>query len=104
MRDIKRDEFGRFIKGHQETRGENNPNWKGDEAGYFAIHDWVKLRLGKPRLCSECGTTEAKKYEWANISGQCKRELTDWRRLCVSCHRKWDGHAYTMWQTRRSNA
>ena len=29
------------------------------------------------------------------------REITDWVRLCVSCHRLLDDHAIKMWETRR---
>jgi len=101
MREIKRDKFGRFIKGHTETRGENNPMWKGDKAGYFSIHDWVKIRLGRPKECEWCGTKWAKKYEWASISGETKRDLFDWIRLCTSCHRYFDGHSHKAWRTRR---
>lgn len=62
---------------------------------------WVELHKGKPSLCEHCGTTEAKKFEWANISKKYKRELDDWIRLCTKCHRKFDGHHIKMWQTRR---
>ena len=57
-----------FQKGHTLTRGELNANWKGNKVGYGALHDWLILRLGKPQVCDNCGTTKAKKYEWANIS------------------------------------
>lgn len=30
------------------------------------------------------------RYEWANISGEYKRERSDWVMLCPSCHRKID--------------
>jgi len=92
-----------FQKGHKRTVEELNANWKGNEVGYGALHDWLKLRLGKPRYCETCGTKKAKKYEWANISGEYRRDVTDWRRLCVSCHRKLDGHSYKAWLTRRAN-
>lgn len=92
---------GSYQKGHTRTRGKDNANWKGDNVGYHALHGWVNLRLGKPKLCSICGTTKAKKYEWANISGKYQRTKKDWERLCVSCHRKKDGHANKMWKTRR---
>ncbi len=102
MREIKqRDKKGRFAKGHKLTQQEKNGNWKGGLVGYFALHNWVNLYLGKPKKCDRCGTTESKKYEWSNISGEYKRDTCDWERLCVSCHRKKDGHAYKMWETRR---
>lgn len=70
---------------------------------YSYLHRWVSRFLGKPRICSECGTTESKNYDWANISGKYLKDLSDWKRLCRSCHRKMDfkdkpcprGHAYT---------
>lgn len=86
--------------------GENNNKWKGDSVGYVALHDWVARYLGKPRECEECGTKTAKKYEWANTSGEYKRDLKDWIRLCTSCHRYRDGHssqvAFKAWVTRRA--
>ena len=102
-REIKqRDDKGKFVKGHTLTQGKNNAQWKGKDVGYFSLHNWVSYHLGKPKLCSSCGTTEAKKYEWSNISGEYKREASDWERLCVSCHRLKDGHADKMWETRRA--
>lgn len=53
---------------------------------YRGIHNWVERRLGKPKRCDVCLVTEDKMYHWANISGQYKKELSDWRRLCVPCH------------------
>lgn len=60
--------------------------------GYRAIHLWVERKLGKPKLCSECSFTSdnGRQFHWANLSGEYKRNLSDWKRLCVSCHRKMD--------------
>lgn len=33
---------------------------------------------------------QPKRYEWANISGEYKRDRSDWVMLCPSCHRKID--------------
>lgn len=92
---------GRFKKGHSETVGRKNANWRGNKAGYTSVHDWLYIRLGTPRKCEHCSSIGKKKYEWANISKKYKRVLTDWIRLCTSCHRKYDGHAKKMWETRR---
>lgn len=73
-------------------RGSESHAWKGDKAGYGSMHDWVRKELGKPSFCEICKTLEAKKYEWANISGQYKRDVTDWKRLCTRCHHKFDNH------------
>lgn len=71
-------------------KGSKNQNWKGDKVGYMALHDWVRRTLGKPKYCEHCKTTEAKMFDWANISGKYKRNIKDWKRLCRSCHIKYD--------------
>ncbi len=76
-----------FKKG--DNMNEYNSNWKADNAGYVAKHAWVYLRLGKPSICDFCKTTIGK-FEWSNISGNYLRDLNDWQRLCISCHRKYD--------------
>lgn len=70
---------------------DKNGSWKGDKVGYYGLHKWVENQLGKPKRCESCKTIKAKKYEWANISKSYKRELSDWVRLCVSCHHYFDG-------------
>ena len=81
----------------EEGRGNFNPprdnkhwRWKGDKVQYGALHTWVRRRLGKPNYCAYCESTTAKKYEWCNISKTYRRELSDWVRLCTSCHRLYD--------------
>ena len=39
---------------HVDNSGENNPSFKGDKAGYGAIHAWVRRRKIKPELCEKC--------------------------------------------------
>jgi len=80
---------------------ESHPTWKGDKASYATKHQWVARKLGKPRLCSHCGTLDAKRYEWANISKEYKRNLDDYIRLCKSCHMKYDNVASRAWETKR---
>jgi hypothetical protein len=71
-------------------RGEKHWNWKGNEVDYRALHYWVERRLGKPQCCDLCGTIERKKYHWANKSGKYKRDINDWIRVCVKCHKNYD--------------
>ena len=63
-----------------------------DIKGYRQIHLWVERQLGKPLSCTRCLHTfqRTRQVNWANISGEYKRELTDWVRLCVGCHRRMD--------------
>ena len=70
--------------------GELNNSWKGDSVGYSALHKWVARHLGKPSKCEACGDTSERKYEWANLSRQYKRDLKDWKRMCTPCHRAYD--------------
>lgn len=66
-----------------------NGGWKGQGVTYSELHNWVARHRGRPSLCEHCGTTEAN-FEWANISGEYKRDLADWMRLCKSCHERHD--------------
>lgn len=70
-----------------------NPRWRGDDAEYNALHVRVLNARGRPSECEECGTTEALRYEWANVSGHYE-DIYDYRRLCSRCHQIFDhGHA-----------
>lgn len=92
--------IGLFSKGKvfsRETRqkisiakvGDKNPNWKGEKVGYDALHIWIRRRLVKPEICSNC--KEGKALDLANISQKYKRDLTDWEWLCRKCHMTKDG-------------
>ena len=65
-------------------------NWKGENAGYAAKHKWINRVGGNPKYCEHCKRTNKKRYDWANISGKYKREVSDWKRLCTRCHKKYD--------------
>ena len=57
--------------------------------GYSATHYWVYRYYGKANHCVEC-TKPSKRFEWANISGEYKRDISDWMQMCTSCHKKFD--------------
>lgn len=73
-------------------KGAEAPNWRGDKAGYRAIHYWITNQLGKPDKCVHCDEAglSGHKIHWANVSGKYKREIKDWIRLCVACHKIFD--------------
>jgi len=74
----------------RNLKEENHPAWKGDKIGKERLHVWIVEKLGKPRICSECGTKIAKVYDWANISKNYKKDLNDYKRLWRKCHRNFD--------------
>ncbi len=70
----------------------SNPQWKGNKAKYQAFHNFVRRNFGKPSICELCKVTDKRMYHWAakdKIKGG--RRRTDWLRLCVPCHAKYDG-------------
>lgn len=80
-----------YLKAKSAITGASNRLWKGDEASYTSIHNWVSRHFGKPQECEKCGENpNAYRYEWANKSGEYKRIRSDWMRLCVPCHRRMD--------------
>ena len=92
-RKLVRNEPYRFIKGHHKVTiifGEKHYLWKGNKVSYTGLHHWIKKELGSPMKCQDCGTTKAKYYEWANISGKYKRDTNDFKRLCKKCHSSFD--------------
>ena len=77
-------------KPHYNQRRENNPRWKSDGVTYVHLHKWVTYNKGRSKKCEHCRTTTAKKFEWANVDHKYRRVLSDYIRLCTSCHRKYD--------------
>ena len=59
---------------------------------YYQVHNWVYEELGKPNKCEDCKNNKLthRQYHWANVSQEYKKEISDWKRLCVSCHFKHD--------------
>lgn len=80
---------------------EDNPMWKGEKAGYTAKHQWINRQLGQPSECENCIITLSKKLEWANISGEYKRDISDWARLCSICHHLFDNQGLKSSNTKR---
>ena len=72
-------------------RDDRHGRWRGDDAGYVAIHTWMRLRLGRPVECVYCGKTKSESVlQWASISHKAKRDLGDYISLCIPCHKKYD--------------
>jgi len=82
--------FSERKKGNK--KGNASPFWKGDKITYSPLHRWVRQQLGCPNKCEKCGFEHEsnRKIHWANKSREYRRELSDWIRLCVPCHRAYD--------------
>lgn len=79
----------------RKLAGAAHPNWAGDSVSYIALHAWVVRHKPRTGTCDACGATPVPKKrrvatEFANISGEYRRDVADYRELCVSCHRKAD--------------
>lgn len=83
---------------HQgKSLGVEHANWKGESASYVSKHSWMRRKYGTPTKCEYCGTLEAPRFEWANISGDYIRDRSDWLRLCKKCHHKFDNISEKRW-------
>jgi len=73
----------------KQGKGKDNPNWKGDNACYSALHLRVERARGKPSRCEVCKTTDSsKRFEWANLNGHYK-DIKDYKRMCKKCHEEY---------------
>lgn len=68
--------------------GEKHHNWKGNEAGYASVHEWLRNNHGTHAECENCGTFGF--IEYANKRKIYIRDLNEWLKLCRSCHSKYD--------------
>ena len=74
----------------RDQRGERCPTWRGDHAGYKALHLRVAAQRGKPQQCQRCQRSDlGTRYEWANLTGN-YTDINDYQRMCVTCHRRFD--------------
>lgn len=54
-------------------------------------HKRVWKLLGKATRCdSSLCNGKSKTFGWANISGDYSEDVSDWKQLCMSCHKKYD--------------
>lgn len=62
----------------------------------------MRLTFGTPKKCEGCGLSEQPNgmngnyFEWANVSGKYRRRRSDWKRLCIPCHKKFDAKSHNV--------
>lgn len=64
---------------------------KTDKNQYNRIHKALYRKFGKANKCENCGTLTAKRYEWANKTGDYE-DINDFWQLCPSCHHRADNN------------
>ena len=69
-------------------KGAQTANWKGSQAGYASLHQWLYRYFGKPTACEHCPSSS--KIQWANKDKTYKRDISNWLQLCTPCHRAHD--------------
>ena len=81
------------LEHNKERMRKNNPNQHEGEIAYKrpdykAVHAWIIRVLGRPKQCEHCKNIIENPYKinWANISKEYKRDISDWARLCKKCH------------------
>ena len=78
------------------TKGKLSNVWAGDKVAYRALHAWVERNKQKIDLCENCKLVVPK--DLANISGEYKRDINDYKWLCRKCHMDEDGRNKTFWK------
>jgi hypothetical protein len=73
--------------------GKDHPAWLGDQAKYMALHDRLRRRRGDAVSC--VWGCKAKKYEWANLTGD-YHDVEDFAPMCTGCHTRFDQTVRTM--------
>lgn len=86
-------------KEQQMPKGDKHWNWNKNHS-YSAVHKWLVREYGNSPFCEFClkkGKYRIQKnnmkvwiIDWANISGEYKREREDYRGLCRKCHIRFD--------------
>jgi len=78
------------VAAKRDQSGPANHMWRGNDAGYQALHLRVAQARGTPSQCARCGSTDPERvYEWANLTGRYE-DVGDYERMCRSCHRQYD--------------
>lgn len=66
-------------------------------------HDWIRRQSDEPDECwhrhlGNCSKT----FQWSNVSNKYKEEISDWQKLCIRHHKKYDLKKYDKWTNQTS--
>ena len=76
------------VASSQRNTGEGNPAWRGDNVGYYSLHNYVRRRKVKPEFCEICNVGPP--THLANITLVYNRDLDNWKFMCPKCHSDYD--------------
>jgi hypothetical protein len=75
---------GKGTGNYKHLKGDESPSWRGDSAGYSAVHLWARKNIPLTDVCQLCGNPG--RLEHANISGEYIRDKNDFICVCKKCH------------------
>lgn len=84
---------GNFL--YRKKFGIEHPKWN-PEPEYSTLHQWVNRYKEKNGICGKCHAETT--TDWANLSGEYKRNLDDYIELCRKCHYWFDGQLEKMYK------
>lgn len=64
------------------------------DKNYNKVHQYIRRNWQPADFCTQCGNTEPRRYEWANVTGVYSKNLEDYLPMCVPCHRSFDYSDY----------
>lgn len=72
--------------------GSKNVNWKGNNASYISIHQWISRHYGSASRCESPNCSKKSvSFEYALLKGkEHSRKRENYWQLCQSCHVKYD--------------
>ena len=75
---------------HWGKRGAETTQWKGSEATYRSVHEWLRKRYPPTGVCEDCGSEGKTHYAFTRHPEPPTRDRGDYRELCPSCHLRLD--------------
>jgi hypothetical protein len=81
--------YDEYRNNPNKALGYKNINWKGNNVGYRALHQYLQRHKVKPKYCEFCKIN--KPTDIAKISKEYTRNIEDYKYLCRRCHNNYDG-------------
>lgn len=75
-------------------------------SGYINRLAWIRYHAGKAHTCENDENHKSKRYVWLSISGEPKKDIKDYKQVCIICYRQaigWTGTTYAKSDNRGKN-